>query len=153
MRLRRDFGIDIISQGVQAMVDPRIRETVAAVKEPDTPVDPWIHIKAVAKALGIDKSSALRRVRVAIEDGYLANLEERKGRPARITLGDPLPEERAVLPPPELLAEEGGPAWLSPPATQQPRNRGEGVQGANLRNKERAELEPWQQSILDEFDL
>jgi hypothetical protein len=148
-----ELVIDLIAEGVQAAVDARIRETVEAVKELDTPKDPGIKVTAIAKVLGIDKSSALRRVRVAIEDGYLANLEERKGRPARITLGDPLPEERAVLPLPELLAEEGGPAWLSPPATQQPRNRGEGVQDANLRNKERAELEPWQQSILDELDL
>jgi len=90
------------------MVDPRIRETVAAVKELDTPVDPGIHITAVAKALGIDRSAASRRVRVATEDGYLSNLEECSGRPARITFGNPLPEERAVLPRPDALAAEGG---------------------------------------------
>jgi hypothetical protein len=87
-------------------VDARIRDTVQAVKELDTPKDPGIGLTAIAKALGIDKSSASRRVRVAIEDGYLANLEERNGRPARITLGDPLPEERPVLPPPHALAAE-----------------------------------------------
>jgi hypothetical protein len=48
----------------------------------------------------------LRQVRVAIEDGYLADLEERKGRPARLTPGDPLPGERAVLPHPDMLAGE-----------------------------------------------
>jgi hypothetical protein len=54
-------------------------------------------------------------VRVAIEDGYLVNLEQRRGRPARITLGDPLPEERAVLPHPDALAgERGGGAIVSP---------------------------------------
>jgi hypothetical protein len=99
--------IDIIAQGVQAMVDARIRDTVQAVKELDTPVNPGIGLTAIAKALGIDKSAASRRVRVAIEEGYLANLEERNGRPARITLGDPLPEERPVLPPPQALAAEG----------------------------------------------
>jgi hypothetical protein len=95
------------------MVDPRIRETVRGVKELDTPVDPGINITAVAKALGTDRLAASRRVRAAIEDGYLTNLEERKGRPARITLGDPLPEERAVLPHPDALAAERG-GVLSP---------------------------------------
>jgi hypothetical protein len=122
-----DLVIDIISQGVQASVGATIRETVVAVKELDKPDDPGIRISAVAQALGIDKSAALRRVRVAIEDGYLTNLEERKGRPARITLGDPLPEERSVLPHPDALAKawgEGG--VLSPPSTVQPYNRGNG---------------------------
>jgi hypothetical protein len=120
--------IDIIAQGVQAMVDPRIRETVTAVKELDTPKDPGIKVTSIAKALGIDKSAALRRVRVAIEDGYLTNLEERRGRPARITLGDPLPPggERTVLPHPDALAGDGGGGGvLSPPSTVQPCNRSE----------------------------
>jgi hypothetical protein len=98
-----DLVIDIIAQGVQATVSATIRETVAAVKELDDATDLGIKVTAIAGVLGIDKSSALRRVRVAIEDGYLTNLEERKGRPARITLGDPLPVERAVLPHPDAL--------------------------------------------------
>jgi hypothetical protein len=141
-----ELVIDIIAQGVQAMVDPRIRETVAAVKELDTPKDPGIHITAVAKALGMDRSAASRRVRVAIEDGYLANLEERKGRPARITLGDPLPEERAVLPRPGALAAGG--AVLSPQTRVHACTR-----STQTTTDDRAGLEPWQTSILDEFDL
>jgi hypothetical protein len=100
------------------MVDPRIRETVRGVKELDTPVDPGINITAVAKALGTDRLAASRRVRAAIEDGYLTNLEERKGRPARITLGDPLPEERAVLPHPDALAAERGVGGVLSPQTR-----------------------------------
>jgi hypothetical protein len=110
-----DLVIDIIAQGVQATVSAAIRETVAAVKELDTPVDPGIKIPTIAKALGIDRSAVSRRVRVAIEDGYLVNLEERRGRPARITLGDPLPEERAVLPHPDALAGETGGGLLQSP--------------------------------------
>lgn len=33
----------------------------------------------------------------------MAHEDQRKGRPARVTLGDPLPAERAVLPHPDLL--------------------------------------------------
>jgi hypothetical protein len=140
--------IDVIAQGVQATVSATIRETVAAVKELDTPVDPGINITAVAKALGMDRSAASRRVRVAIEDGYLANLEERKGRPARITLGDPLPEERAVLPHPEALPAERGGVVLSPETRVHACTR-----STQTTEDDRAGLEPWQQSILEEFDL
>ena len=143
-----DLVIDIIAQGVQAMVDARIRDTVEAVKELDTPKDLGIGLTGIAKALGIDKSSASRRVRVAIEDGYLANLEERNGRPARITLGDPLPEERPVLPPPHALAGERGVCSVIPSSN------GATVQRFPEGNADdRAGLEPWQQSILDELDL
>jgi hypothetical protein len=40
---------------------------------------------------------------VARDGGYLVNLEERRGRPARLVLGEPLPEEVAILPPPTDL--------------------------------------------------
>jgi len=144
-----DLVIDIIAQGVQAMVGATIRETVAAVKELDSPKDPWIGLLAIAKALGIDKSAALRRVRVAIEDGYLTNLDgsRRKGRPARITLGDPLPEERAVLPRPDALAAEGG-AVLSPQTRVHACTR-----ATQTTTDDRADLEPWQQSIWEEGEL
>jgi hypothetical protein len=148
--------IDIVAQGVQAMVDPRIRETVAAVRELDTAKDPGIGLSAIAKALGIDKSSASRRVRVAVEDGYLANLEERKGRPARVTLGDPLPEERAVLPHPDALAGERGGGVLSPPATLQQCNGSDGAQNGNLhydQTEDRTETEPWQQGMWEEGEV
>jgi hypothetical protein len=144
-----ELVIDIIAQGVQAAVDPRTRETVAAVKELDTPKDPGISITAVAKALGMDRSAASRRVHVAIADGYLTNLEERSGRPARITLGDPLPEERPVLPPPDALAVERGVGGVLSPGTRVHAC----TRSTQAPEDDRAGLEPWQRSILDELDL
>ena len=43
--------------------------------------------------------------RVALNKGYLQNLEERRGRPARLVLGEPLPESLELLPNPEALTE------------------------------------------------
>ena len=60
-------------------------------------------IAAVARELKIDDSSALRRVRAAIDRGYLKNLEEREGRPARLVMGEPLPDNVEVLPPVDAL--------------------------------------------------
>jgi hypothetical protein len=137
-----DLVIDIIAQGVQATVSAAIRETVAAVKELDTPGDPGIKIPAIAKALGIDRSAVSRRVRVASEDGYLVNLEERKGRPARITLGDPLPEERAVLPHPDALAGEtgGGPGQSTRSSLHECTSPTQAMQGGGPRQSPRKSL-------------
>jgi hypothetical protein len=95
----RELVADLIADGVEAAVSPTIRETVDAVESllgeqgaGETTV------LAVAARLQLDKSSALRRVRVALERGYLRNLEDRKGRPARLVLGEPLPEDQEILP-------------------------------------------------------
>jgi hypothetical protein len=42
-----------------------------------------------------------------VDDGYLKNLEDRKGRPARLVLGDDLPEDQPILPDPEELQVSG----------------------------------------------
>jgi hypothetical protein len=40
--------------------------------------------------LNLDKSAISRRVAGALAGGFLENLEDRKGKPARLVLGDPL---------------------------------------------------------------
>ena len=98
-----DVVIDWINQGVQATVSAAVRETVQAVKELD-PLDAGVSVSRVAERLQIDKSSASRRVRVALDEGYLANQNAgRKGYPYKLTLGDALPAESNVLPRPEEL--------------------------------------------------
>src|SRR5262249_53579588 len=57
----------------------------------------------LAKELKLDKNSVHHRVRKAITAGYLLNLEEKKGRPARIVLDEPLPAEESLLPAPGTL--------------------------------------------------
>ena len=54
-------------------------------------------------ALKLDKSAVSRRVSGAVDAGVLRNLEDRKGRPAKLVLGEPLPGDIEVLPPPEVL--------------------------------------------------
>lgn len=43
-------------------------------------------------------------IATAINRGYVRNLEDRKGRSARLVVGDPMPEEIDVLPAPEALS-------------------------------------------------
>ena len=62
-------------------------------------------VSTIAKALKIDKSSASRRVKVAVDLEYLRNLESRRGKPLRLCVGDPMPQDGKVLPTVEELAE------------------------------------------------
>jgi hypothetical protein len=100
---------DLIAQGAGTAVPKTVRETVEAVKaimESDVQSRQSGVTKArVGKHLKLDKSAATRRVDAALALGYLVNVEERKNQPAKLVMGEPLPEEQPVLPTPEDLAE------------------------------------------------
>ncbi len=100
----RELVADLISEGVEATVPKTVRETVEAVGRlvSDEDGDPVTMVK-VGRELGLDKNPTYQRVQRAIEGGYLKNLEDRKGRPARLVLGDPMPEDQPILPESSLL--------------------------------------------------
>jgi hypothetical protein len=62
-----------------------------------------VSITELARALKLDKASASRRWNSARARGYLKNLETGRGKPARIVLADPLPDDIDVLPTVEAL--------------------------------------------------
>jgi hypothetical protein len=98
---------DLIAAGVEATVPDTVRETVEAVAEltaKQRAHEQGVSVAQVGLALGLDKSTAWRRVQVAQQGRYVENLESRRGKLARLVLGDPLPEEQAILPPPAVLA-------------------------------------------------
>jgi hypothetical protein len=105
----RELVSGLIAEGVEATVPKTIRQTVEAV---ENVIDGWgkdyATNKAVAEELEIDKAAASRRIRSAIGRGYLENLEESRGRPARLVLGEKMPEDQAILPAPKELEEESG---------------------------------------------
>ncbi|AYE95361.1 hypothetical protein C0J29_11735 [Mycobacterium paragordonae] len=101
----RELVADIMAEGVGTTVSETVRETVGAVTALAT--SEGVSVRAVAKKLALDKSNATRRLRVAAEGGYLRNLEDKRGKPARWVVGDPLPESVALLPDPTQLATVG----------------------------------------------
>lgn len=85
-------------------VPKSVRETVEAVASVvNGGEEEHATNRAVAEDLEIDKAAASRRVRAAISRGYLKNLEDRKGHPARLVIGEEMPEDREILPSPEDL--------------------------------------------------
>lgn len=94
-------------------VGERIRsvvETVATLsRQRSTPVS----VSDVARTLNIPAWDASRRVRDAVAAGYLVNNETRPRAPAKLSIGEPLPDE-AGLPTPEkleALMHEGAARW------------------------------------------
>jgi hypothetical protein len=99
----RELVADLVSEGIEATVPATIRETVQALKRLHAEERESVTIATLAQELELDKSAAWRRVRTAIDRGYLKNLEDRKGRPARLVPGDVLPDDVEILPAPERL--------------------------------------------------
>lgn len=92
-------------------VTPAVRETVAAVKQARGVSDEPVRLGQITERLELDKASVSRRVAQAVKGGWLVNDEERRGRPAKLLLGERLPEERPALPAPAEIFD-------TPPAQQ-----------------------------------
>ena len=105
----RELVADLVAEGAEATIKPEVKETIRAVQDllahglEEEDDDNFVKQADLKKALKLDKSVVSRRVAAALDAGLLRNLEDRKGRPARLVLGDPLPDEIELLPTPERL--------------------------------------------------
>lgn len=103
----RELVEDLLAEGVERTVPEIVRETVAAVARLKAESgETAVNVRQVGGALDppLDYSPTYRRVRLALDTGYLRNLEDHKGRPARLVVGDPMPEDAPLLPVPGRLA-------------------------------------------------
>ena len=98
----RELVADLIGDAVGRTVSATVRATVRVVGDL-TLAGGSTTILQVAGALKLDKSAGWRRVRAAIERGYVQNLQEKRGQPAQLVLGDPLPDDLEILPTVERL--------------------------------------------------
>jgi hypothetical protein len=94
----RTLVADLISEAVGSTVSPTVRDTVAAVEVLSVTHAEGVATRQVADHLKLDRSTVARRLTMA--GGYLRNLEDRRGRPGRWQIGDPLPEQIDILPDP-----------------------------------------------------
>jgi hypothetical protein len=93
---------DLVGQMYEATITGAslaVREVVQAVSE----IGEDCTAADLATRFKVNKSTAWRRARAAIRNGWLINTETRKGYPASLKLGDPLPE-KIGLPSPETVA-------------------------------------------------
>jgi hypothetical protein len=62
-----------------------------------------ISVTKLGKLLGLDKSNASLRASEAQDKGFLRNLEDKPGKPARYVPANPLPSTVDILPSPKEL--------------------------------------------------
>jgi len=98
------------ARAAESAVPQTVRQTVEAVSEilsgrAQGP-DGGVSVKDVARRLHLDTSTASRRVRSALESGYLRNLDSKPGRAFRLVLGDAIPNDVELLPSPDRLRKE-----------------------------------------------
>ena len=88
----RDLAGEMYAASTDDVGKP-IRETVRAVAELPELLKPGMPITVdfVARQLGVNKSTASRRLADAERDGWIVNREPRRGRPANLALGNRLP--------------------------------------------------------------
>jgi DNA-binding MarR family transcriptional regulator len=98
----RELVADLFAEGLDATVKPETREVVAIVEALGKDE---VSVTEIAKALSLDKSAVTRRISDAKGRGYLVNAETKRGRPARISLGDPLPAGIEILPHAQRLSD------------------------------------------------
>jgi hypothetical protein len=101
----RDLIADLLAEGVEATVPATVRETVSAVAALLEEDADSVSLAVLAETLSLDKGSASRRWQEARRRGYLKNLEDKRGRKARIVLDDPLPDDVEILPSADEFAE------------------------------------------------
>ena len=99
----RELVADLVSEGLEATVLATVRETVEMVERLRDETEKDVTIAALAEELELDKSAAWRRVRSAMDRGYVESKEDRKGRPAKLVIADALPDDIEILPAPERL--------------------------------------------------
>ncbi len=115
----RALVADLVAEGVEATVPATVRETVAAVKAARGQSDEPVSVARVAQRLQLDKGATSRRVRVALDRGYLRNDEPgRASRPGWCSAsGCP---KTSVLPSVAALAECCGVAGVQRGSTPLP---------------------------------
>jgi hypothetical protein len=99
----RELVADLVAESAEIAITPEVRETVQAVAELLEDGKEEVNQTDIKKVLKLYKSVVSRRVAAALDAGVLRNLEDRRGKRARLVLGDPLPEEIELLPKPERL--------------------------------------------------
>jgi hypothetical protein len=106
-------------------VTDETRQTVDVVTRLIASGSKSVTYRQLMSELGLSKSGVSLRAKQAVEAGFLVNTEQRRGYPARLELGEPLPEDRPVLPAPgDLFAADVPPNSTSQRPPEKPRQDG-----------------------------
>ena len=115
-RIVAELIADTISEASGVSIKKEVQETINAVRVETTGLrdDDGATAFQISKLLKLDKASAWRRLRVAANEGYVLNVETRRGQPGRwrVVPEQELQNSEGLLPSPELLAQCFAPGHL-----------------------------------------
>jgi energy-coupling factor transporter ATP-binding protein EcfA2 len=103
----RDIMKDVMAESSGKAVKETVKQTVAAVKQATAGMaeDEGATAQQVGKILKLDKSTARRRLIAALNEGFILDLEARKGQPGKYRCSSQEIESGETLPiPSEILA-------------------------------------------------
>jgi len=110
-RIARGLLLQTFTEVASGGVSRAVRQTVKAVGEiQEAQKGEPVTTGALGRVLKLERSAVWRRVQSAVRLGLLVNKETREHQPARLVLGEPLPEEKAALPTVEEVE-----AWVMSP--------------------------------------
>jgi hypothetical protein len=96
--------VGIVTEGVEMAVHPTVRKTVESVRELAASTEREVTIAQLITILKLERTSVYRRVKAAVDVGYLVNNENRERQAMKLVIGDPMPDEVPVLPHPDELS-------------------------------------------------
>ena len=150
-RMVRERLLDVFTATATDGITSSVRETVEALRKLYDGKYP-VMMKTVADHLKLPKNTTLYRVRAARAGGYIVNLETKRGQPAKLIPGDPLPEEKLALPEPSDL--EGTPLPDHPKTDRTvepaPNARSYGESEGAVQSPDRTGLEPTSTRIRED---
>jgi hypothetical protein len=136
--LERDYAIvrellnPILAEASGVAVTKAMEETIAAVAKATIGMteSEGANAQDIAHVLKLDKSAAWRRLSAARLEGFIVNLEQRKGMPGKYRVAAQPPEPLTILPRvPELAEQFYTRSSLSPLKPVQPCNRDQIAEG------------------------
>jgi hypothetical protein len=101
--MARELVLPTFQTATSGGLTAQLRETVDALRALYGEMGPPVTVKALGDALGLIRNTAWYRVQRCIALSYVVNVETRKGQPAKLMPGDPMPEDRPPLPTVEEL--------------------------------------------------
>lgn len=95
----RELVADLVSEGAGEAVSATVRKTVEAVKGAVLMSGgKAVTNAAVGKRLEVGQSTTWKRLKTALDLGYVKNLEEKRNQPNLYVVGEPMPDDITILP-------------------------------------------------------
>jgi hypothetical protein len=93
----------VFAASLSGGLTPEVRRLVQTVASFTAGSETTVTVSQVARQLGLATSTCWRRIKIALDGRWLVNDEQRKHQPAKLRIGEPLPDEPGLPIPAEVV--------------------------------------------------